>query len=69
MGESWRGKKASGGWEAMQSVLVCVRSTLWPVLNETDSSKGEVEMSPMVGQALLHGDHVAISSSTWRTTK
>ena len=35
----------------------------------TDTGKGEVEVAAMVGQVLLHGDHVAISSNTWRATK
>jgi hypothetical protein len=46
-----------------------MKECLWLVLNRTDSSKGEVEVSSIVGQAQLHGDHVAISSSTWRAAK
>ena len=39
------------------------------VLIHTDRGKGEVEVAAMVGQVLLHGDHVAISSNKWRARK
>jgi len=44
-------------------------SALVLILIHTDTGKGEVEVAAMVGQVLLHGDHIAISSNTWGATK
>ena len=53
---------AEGVEETGEGALVLV-----PI--HTDRGKGEVEVAAMVGQVLLHGDHVAILSNTWRATK
>jgi len=61
--ERWRGEEASGEWRGNgEGALVLA-------LIHTDTGKGEVEVAAMVGQVVLHGDHVAISSNTWRATK
>jgi len=47
MGESWKGKRASGGWESVEGVEEDKESSLALVHNGAERGQGKVEVAAM----------------------
>ena len=66
MGESWREKKASGGWEgSAERAGVCEERLAWLAVH---FRRAGARVSHG-GSALAHGRRVGNSSSTWHATE